>query len=85
MTNITHNVDAERIEESIQMLRQYVKETSIEPVLSVLEAMKEDPDNESLLVQLSETFNALDIVQGAVLTYAPYVAILVSNNLFGDD
>ncbi len=85
MTNITHNVDAERIEESIQMLRKYVQETSIEPVILVLEAMKKDPDNESLLVQLTETFNALDIVQGAVSTYAPYVAILVSNNLFGDD
>ncbi len=85
MTNITRNVDAERIEESIQMLRKYVQETSIEPVILVLEAMKKDPDNESLLVQLTETFNALDIVQGAVLTYAPYVAILVSNDLFGDD
>ncbi len=85
MTNITRNVDAERIEESIQMLRQYVKEKSIEPVLSVLEAMKKDPDNESLLKQLYETFNALDIVQGAVLTYAPYVAILVANDLFEDD
>ncbi len=85
MTNITNKVNVERVEESIQMLREYVKETSVEPIISILEAMKKDPDNESLLVQLSEAFNALGIVQGAVLTYAPYVGILIPDDPFGDN
>jgi len=79
-----NSVDPAKIEISIQLLRQYVKESSIEPMISVLEEMAKDPDNESLLAQLNETFGALDIVQGAVLTYAPYIIILVSDDCFGD-
>ena len=83
--NFTNTIDSERVDEAIQSLNKYVKDTSIEPLLSVLEALKKDPSNESLLAQLIETFNELGIIQGAVLTYAPYVAILVSDNLFEDD
>lgn len=84
MTNITRNIDAVKIDESIRLLNEYVKETSISPLITALEALKKDPDSKSLLTQLCNTFNDLDVVQGAVLTYAPYVAILMSDNLFRD-
>lgn len=85
MTNITHNIDIVKIETAIRLLKKYIKETSIEPLISVLEALKKDPYNESLLVQLSETFKDLDVVQGAVLTHAPYINTLLTHDIFGDD
>ena len=83
--NIIRDINVKDIEESIVELRKYVQEESIDPLLSVLEALKQDPNNESLLVSLSETFMALGIVQGAVLTYAPYLSVILSNNLFEDE
>ena len=85
MTQIPHNVDVVEIDNSIQLLHRYIKETSIEPVISILEALKQDPDNGSLLTQLSDTLDSLGTVQGAVLTYAPYISILLSHDLFENE
>ncbi len=82
MTKMTKNVDVAKINASIEALKQYVKDVSIEPLISLLEALKQDPNNESLLLQLSDTFKALGIIQGAVLTYAPYISLLLSYDLF---
>ena len=82
MTKITNNVDAAKINASIEALKQYVKDASIDPLISLLEALKQDPNNESLLLQLSDTFKALGIIQGAVLTYAPYISLLLAYDLF---
>ncbi len=80
--NMPDNIDVEKIDISIQMLEKYVKEAKIEPLLSALKDLKKDPNNESLLVQLSEVFGDLDITQGAVLTYAPYIGIIILNDPF---
>ena len=85
MNNITNKVDAAEIESSIQMLNTYVNDASIKPVILVLESLINDPDNESLIVQLADTLNTIGVMQGAVLTYAPYISVLVSHGLFEDD
>ena len=85
MMDVPDEIHAMRIDESIRMLNTYVKESSIKPVITLLEALKQDPSNESLLVQLSETLDTLGVTQGAVLTYAPYVSILLSDDLFGSE
>ena len=82
MTKITEKVDVGKIDASIEALKKFVKDESIDPLISLLEALKQDPNNESLLVQLSDTFKALGIIQGAVLTYAPYISLLLSYDLF---
>jgi len=82
MTKITENVDAGKINASIEGLKQFVKDASIDPLISLLEALKQDPNNESLLLELSDTFKALGIIQGAVLTYAPYISLLLSYDIF---
>ena len=82
MTKITKNVEPAKINASIEALKQYVKDASIDPLISLLEALKQDPNNESLLLQLSDTFKALGIIQGAVLTYAPYISLLLAYDLF---
>lgn len=85
MNNITQDVNVEKIDISIKLLKQYIEDSSIEPLISALEALKQEPNNESLITQLSETFASLGILQGAVLTYAPYISTLASGDLFEDD
>lgn len=85
MENSTSDIDPVKINDAIRMLKEYVHENSIEPLISLLEALSKDPENESLLAKVSGEFNSLDVVQGAVLTYAPYVWIMLSEDPFGDD
>jgi len=81
---MSDNVDVEKIEEAIQMLNTYVKDASIKSFVSILEAIKQEPDNQSLLVQLFDEFQNLGITQGAVLTYAPSIYDLIVDDPFGD-
>lgn len=71
------------IDISIQMLKQHVDIDEIEPLLSALEALKTEPENESYFAQLVKAFGDLGPQQGAVLTYAPYISILLSDDPFG--
>ena len=82
--NITNNVDVEKIDDAIRLLDIYVKESSIEPLISILKELKQDPENTQLVVQLSETLKGLGIIQGAILTYAPYISVLISDDPFGN-
>jgi len=84
MKNVTDNVDVTEIEESIQMLKTYVPDGSIKPFIAILEAIKQDPDNESLLTQLYNEFQNLGINQGAVLTYAASIYDLIVDDPFCD-
>ncbi len=71
------------IDTSIQMLEQHLDADEIKPVLNALEALKAEPENESYFAQLVKAFDDLGPRQGAVLTYAPYVSILLSDDPFG--
>ena len=75
-------VDLYRIETSIKMLKQYLAEDDIAPLIDVLESLAADPRNEVLLGQLSDIFDGLGFLQGAVLTYAPYISIVLAGDLF---
>ena len=85
MNTITRKVDVEKIETSIQLLNEHVNDEIFKPVILVLEELKNDPDNASLVVKLVDTLDTIGVMKGAVLTYAPYVAILISYDLFEDD
>ncbi len=82
MKNTKDKVDVARIEEAIQMLNTYVKAANINPFISILEAIKQEPENESLLIQLYDAFQNLGITQGAVLTYAPSIYDLIVDDPF---
>ena len=77
-------IDAEHIETSIVMLKQYVEEDDIAPLIDVLQSIKAAPRDQALLDQLSEVFDGLGLLQGVVLTYAPYLSTLLSNGLFDE-
>lgn len=78
-------IDPVRLEEATNSIKEYVKEDNIEPLISALENLQQDPDNESLIEQFLTAFNNLGIIQGSVLTYAPYLILLLSDNLFRDE
>ena len=84
MKNITDNGDVARIEEAIHMLNTNVKAEGIKSFISILEAIKQEPENGSLLGQLHDAFQNLGITQGAVLTYAPSIYNLIVDDPFGD-
>ena len=85
MKNATDNIDVADIDNAIQMLNKYAKETSIKPLISILKALKEDSHNESLLAQLTDTWRNLGVYQGTVLTYVPYFYTLIPDDIFGDN
>ena len=85
MKNATDNIDVADIDNAIQMLNKYANETSIKPLISILEALREDSHNESLLAQLTDTWRNLGVYQGTVLTYVPYFYTLIPDDIFGDN
>jgi hypothetical protein len=80
---MTKPVSVESVDIAIQMLNQYLDAEQIKPLLTALEALKQEPENGSCFGQLVEAFDNLGSKQGAVLTYAPYVNILLTDDPFG--
>ena len=73
------------LDNAIKMLNKYANETSIKPLVSILEALIQDTNNESLLAQLTDTWRNLGVYQGTVLTYVPYFYTLIPDDIFGDN
>tara|TARA_B110000259_G_scaffold86596_2_gene100918 strand:+ start:98 stop:724 length:627 start_codon:yes stop_codon:yes gene_type:complete len=74
------SVCVESIDISIQMLNQYLDVKDLGPLIFALEALKKDLKNESCFSQLVNAFADLGPLQGAVLTYAPYVNFLLTDD-----
>ncbi len=84
MKSATDNIDVADIDNAIEMLNKYVKDPSIKPLISILEALKQDLCNELLLSQLADTWRNLGVFQGAVLTYVPNFYTFIPDDIFGD-
>ena len=82
-THIGKALDPARIEEAVQMLKTYLNSEDIAPFLAALEKLGSDPKNEALQIEVLHAFHDLGPTQGAVLTYAPYVGILMSDGPAG--
>lgn len=85
MKSATGNIGIADIDNAIRMLNKYAEETSIKSLITVLEALKEDVNNESVLAQLTDTWRNLGVYQGTVLTYVPYFYTLIPDDIFGDN
>lgn len=70
-----------RLAEDIAMLKEYLDGEDIKPLIEALETLEAEPGNEAAHQAALDAFNALGIQQGAVLTYAHYLKVLVSNSL----
>jgi hypothetical protein len=73
------DLDPEKIDEAVQMLKKYLDPEDTGSLVAALEALKDDLKNETLLVQVVVAFDEVGPKQGAVLTYAPYVSIVLSD------
>jgi hypothetical protein len=76
------HITSEGITGAIDMLSAYVDRQEISAFMTALEALQADPMNESLLSNMVDEFEALGPRQGAVLTYAPYIGLLMSDDPF---
>jgi hypothetical protein len=72
-----------RLDESIQMLKQYLNSDDIGDFMAALEALKAEPNDQALQIKVINAFNDLGPYQGAVLSYAPYIGILMSDRMAG--
>ena len=77
-------VNVSEVENAIHMLETYVTDETVKPLLSALQQLKAEPQNESHQQQVVDAFNGLGITQGAVLTYAPYISVFLSDDPFGN-
>jgi hypothetical protein len=68
MHNSTDNLNVANIDDAIKMLTKYANEPSLKPLISILEALKQDINNGSLLAQHFDTWRNLGVYQGTVLT-----------------
>ena len=77
------SVSVEGVENAINMLETYVNNEEIQPLISALLELKQSPQDHTKLVEVATVFNELGTSQGAVLTYAPYITIMLSDDPFG--
>jgi hypothetical protein len=75
-------VDIDSLDAAITMLQTHLDSGQIASFVDVLEAMKQQPEDPSLLARMTEEFERLGPEQGAILTYAPYISLLMSEDPF---
>lgn len=76
-------VNVEGLENAINMLQTYVNNDEIKPLISSLNTLIQSPEDPAKLAEVATVFNELGSSQGAVLTYAPYISIMLSDDPFG--
>jgi hypothetical protein len=79
MANDTPKINVARIESDIEMLNTYANDDSIAAFIKALEALRDNPAEDSL-ADVAGEFNKLGIQQGTVLSYAQYVIVLLSQH-----
>ena len=77
-------VDVASIKHSINMLQTYIHNDDVKPLISALESLQQAPQDHSKLVEVATVFDKLETSQGAVLTYAPYIILMLSDDPFGN-
>lgn len=83
LDNEKRPIRIESLDSSIRMLKQHLDSEEIAPLLAALEALKSEPENKACFERMVRAFEDLGSEQGAVLTYAPYLGILLSDDPFG--
>jgi len=82
ISQLMSNVHIDRLDETINMLEEYMNSSDIEALLDALKGLRAEPESEARMQQLIRVFHDLGPTQGAVLTYAPYISILLADDPF---
>ena len=59
------------------MLKANLNSAELEPLIVALETLQQAPLDQARLARVEAAFNELNILQDAVLTYAPYMSVHV--------
>ena len=78
-------VNVAEVETAIYMLQIHMGSDRCASLIAALEALRAAPDEYANLSKVAEVFGDLGAEQGAVLTYAPYLAVLLSDDPFDRD
>jgi hypothetical protein len=78
---LTKKVNVDRLGFDIQALSEHGQHQELGPLLTVLKSLVEDAQNDALLKQLVDVFNGMGLGQGVVLTYAPYIRVILSDHI----
>jgi hypothetical protein len=78
---MTKDVEISKVVASIKMIKLYVTGVDTTALIEALEAIKENPEDRSLLVKAADSLEPLGIGQGEVLSYAPYLTDLLADEL----
>ena len=70
----------ENIESAIGMLKNQLETAEIGGFLSALETLQADPMSDDCMSRVVEEFQKLGHLQGAVLSYAPYIIAILSDD-----
>lgn len=70
------------VDTAIRMLQTHLDSDQTAPLIAALEALRETPGDHAKLNKVAQVFGELGASQGAVLTYAPYLAFLLSDDPF---
>jgi hypothetical protein len=79
------DVNIAEVDTAIRMLETHLEPTQVETLITALQELRAAPEDYAKLVKLAQVFGELGGVQGAVLTYAPYVGLLLSDDPFDRD
>lgn len=77
-------VNVEGLENAITMVETYIDKEEVQVLIDALNLLKQAPQDHDRLVEVANVFNQLETTQGAVLTYAPYISIILSDDPFGN-
>jgi len=75
-------VRVDEVDTAIRMLQTHLDPEQTAPLVEALTALRASPEDHAALERVVQVFGELGGSQGAVLTYAPYLAILMSDDPF---
>jgi len=77
-------LDAGRIETAVHMLKTYLGDAELAPLIAAMETLARTPGDAAARARVESAFGTLGIRQGAVLTYAPYLLEILTGDPFGE-
>lgn len=80
---VKRKVRVAEVASAIAMLETHLDADQIKPLLDALRVLQDDSDNQANLVAVATAFHGMGFNQGAILTYAPYIGVMLSDDPFG--
>lgn len=77
----SRHINVDRLAEDLEALALNAQCAELEPLMAAMKSLAQEPQSPACLQHLVEVFNGLGIRQGVVLTYAPYLKVIMSGHI----